>query len=307
MKKALVTGGAGYKGTLLVEELLKAGLEVTLLDNFMYGYEPALFFSNNPNCHILNLDIRNIKESDLKEYDIVYHLAGISGYPACEANPHSAHTINVASTQRIKDALSKQQILVYASTTSMYGKTQSECFETTEPAPTSLYGMTKYEAEKICMEHPNGIAFRFATLFGVSYKMRSDLLLNDFTHRAVTDRTLVLFDSGSVRTFLHVKDAIHAYAMVLDHAEAMAGEVYNVGDNNMNYSKLDCAQKIKEYVPHLDIIQSKLNDLDERNFVINFDKLNKFGFKPTVSMDEGIKEMVKLYKWFHPNKPFNTI
>jgi nucleoside-diphosphate-sugar epimerase len=306
MRRTLVTGGAGYKGTILVDALLKAGCDVTILDNFMYGYEPVLGFAGNRRCSIVKKDIRNLEKKDVEGYDVIYHLAGISGYPACEANPHSAHVINVTSTETLVGLLDDEQVLVYASTTSLYGAAGVELDETATPTPTSLYGVTKWQAEKISLGRPNSIAFRFATLFGASLKMRPDLLLNDFVGKAVTERSIVLFDCHSVRTFLHVRDAIAAYLMVLDQSEDMVGKVYNVGSSDMNYSKLEVAEHIAAQVD-MRIIESALVDSDPRNFFINFDRISALGFRPTVSLDEGIEELVRLYSWYRPYSVYVTI
>ena len=156
------------------------------------------------------------------------------------------------------------------------------------------------------MQRKNSIAFRFATLFGVSRKMRCDLLLNDFVYKAVHDRSIVLFDAHSVRTFLHVRDAIKAYAMVLKHTDQMLGQIFNVGSGNMNYSKLDLAKMIQGYLKN-EIIQTQLSDPDQRNFIINFDKISRLGFKPTITAEEGIQELIKLYSWYQPFAVYQTI
>ena len=306
MKKILITGGAGYKGVLLAEALLQRNYIVTILDNFMYGFEPVLSFASNKNCTIVKKDIRNLRKEDVKSYDVIYHLAAISGYPACEANPHSAQMINVNSTRSLTKLLSKNQILVCASTTSMYGKTGNQQDETSVPTPVSMYGVTKYKAETVCLQHKNTIAFRFATIFGVSPKMRCDLLLNDFVYKSINERSLVLFDSESVRTFLHVRDAVQAYLMVLHQPGKMLGEIFNVGSNDMNYSKLELARKIAKHIK-IEIIETRLEDPDRRNFVINFDKISRLGFKPTISVDEGIQELIQLYSWYQPYPVFKTI
>lgn len=302
----LITGGAGYKGTLMAPELLNKGYKVTIFDNFIYGFEPVLGLVNHKNCTIIKGDIRNISSKDVKDYDVIYHLAGISGYPACEANPHSAQIINVHSTQKLVNLLSKDQILIYASTTSFYGKSGLERDEKSVPDPVSLYGITKYEAEKICMQHSNSVALRFATIFGTSFKMRCDLLLNDFVFRAINDRTLVLFDSKSKRTFLHVKDAIRSYLMVIEQYDKFKNNIFNVGSNDMNYSKLDLANKIKKFI-NFKIIETELEDPDKRDFIINFDKISALGFKPTISIDEGIEELIKLYRFYKPYSNFANI
>ncbi|MBF0381525.1 MAG: SDR family oxidoreductase [Magnetococcales bacterium] len=306
MNKALVTGGAGYKGTLLVKALLDEGFHVTILDNFLYGFDSVMGFAQNKNFHAIKKDIRNIEASDVKGFDFIFHLAGISGYPACEANPHSAQTINVTSTDRLVKLLGKEQILAYASTTSIYGSSGQEMDEESKIAPVSLYGVTTLEGEKISMERQNSVSLRFATLFGVSYKMRCDLLLNDFVNKAVTERSVVLFDCHSVRTFLHVSDAIESYMMIARDPTSMCGEVYNVGANNMNYSKLQLTEKIKEHTP-FEIIKSDLEDPDRRDFIINFNKIQALGFKSKISMDDGIKELLHLYSWYRPYTVYRTI
>jgi nucleoside-diphosphate-sugar epimerase len=306
MQKILITGGAGYKGTVLTEELLKSGYSVTILDNFMYGYDSVLGFVGNKHCTILKKDIRNLAPSDVADYDVIFHLAGISGYPACEANPHSAQIINVDSTRKLVSFIGKNQLLIYASTTSFYGSSGEIKDENSPVAPVSLYGITKLEAEKICMSHQYSISMRFATLFGVSRKMRTDLLVNDFVQKAITERSLVLFDSKSVRTYLHVKDAISAYLLALEKPAQMAGQIYNVGSNKLNFSKLALAEKIKQHIDFR-IIDSDLSDFDKRNFVICYDKIDQMGFRPSVSIDEGIIELKKLYAFYRPFLPYQVI
>jgi nucleoside-diphosphate-sugar epimerase len=267
--RIIITGGAGYKGLKLAPQLLARGHHVTILDNFMYGYDSALFLFNYPNVAFVQKDIRNIAEKDIAKFDIIIHLAGISGYPACESNPNSAQMINVVATQKMVSLLSVNQILINAATTSSYGQSGQECDETTAISPVSLYGVTKYEAEKICMDRENSISLRFATIFGISPRMRWDLLPNDFVMRAMHERSLVLFGSQSVRTFLHIDDAVRSYIMAVERSQDMRGEVYNVGSNSMNYSKKQLAEKIKQYVEFV-IIDSSLPDPDVRHFFINF-------------------------------------
>lgn len=302
----LITGGAGYKGILLTEALAEAGHEVTVFDNFMYGYDSVIGLMKYPKVEFVQKDIRNVEASDVAGFDAIFHLAGISGYPACEANPNSAHMINEKSTETLVELLSPEQLLVYASTTSFYGDSGGVCTEETPVKPVSMYGITKYNAEVICHRHENTVSLRFATLFGVGPKMRRDLLVNDFTQKAVQERSLVLFDSKSVRTFLHVRDAIAAYLMVLDHVDEMRGNVYNVGSNSLNHSKMDIAQTIREFV-EFEVIDSTLPDPDVRNFLINFDKIEALGFEHQWSLKDGIQEMVKLYQFYRPNLPYRVI
>lgn len=304
--KILITGGAGFKGLRLAQALLERGHQVTILDNFMFGHEPCLFLYPYAGVSFLARDIRNLRREDTAEFDCVFHLAGLSGYPACEANPHSAQMINLGGTEILLANLSPDQRLIYASTTSIYGKSSELCTETSLVEPASLYAKTKYEAERLCMEREGSIALRFATVFGISPRMRRDLLPNDFVMRAVQERALVLFDSSSVRTFLHIDDAIASYVLALERWEEMAGGVFNVGSEKLNLSKMQIAEKIREYVD-FEIIDSTLDDLDARDFIINFDKISALGFEPKKTLDEGIRELVRLFRVYRPTMPFPAI
>jgi nucleoside-diphosphate-sugar epimerase len=305
-QNVLVTGGAGYKGVLLVKKLLEEGHKVTIYDNFMYGYSSVMHLASEPKLSIEQLDIRNIEQKKLSQFDVVYHLAGISGMPACAANPHSADVINVEATHNLVSILGKEQILIYASTTSFYGATAKESTETTPVSPVSIYGRTKYEAEKIVQSRENSISLRFATVFGISPKMRADLMVNDFTYKAINERSLVLFAGQSKRTFIHIKDAIRAYIFAMDHADTMHGEIYNVGDEQLNYSKVDIANAVRRFIDY-EIVDSSLPDLDIRNFLVSFKKIRNLGFHTEFNLDDGIQDLIKLYGFFKYFSPFNII
>ena len=189
--KVMITGGAGYKGAVLAGRLLNEGHHVSILDNFVYGFDSILHLVNHQNLEIIRQDIRNLTSETLRSCDVIYHLAGLSGYPACEANPHSAQLINVEASRRLAELASPDQQVIYASTTSFYGSSGMVCDEDAPVQPGSLYGTTKYQAEQILMQRSNTISLRFATIFGVSPRMRIDLLVNDFTFRAVNDRCIV--------------------------------------------------------------------------------------------------------------------
>ena len=302
----LVTGGAGYKGVVLVEKLLDRGCKVTLLDNFMYGYDSVLHLATEPNLDIVQIDIRNLNEKTASGHDVVYHLAGISGMPACAANPHSAEVINVGATRRLVSLLHKDQLLIYASTTSLYGAAVTECDESIRVEPPNLYAKTKWEAEKIVLQRENSIALRFATVFGVSPKMRNDLLVNDFTYKAVNDRAIVLFAGRSKRTFMHIFDAIEGYLFALDHADAMRAGVFNVGDEGLNFSKLDIARAIHDQI-QFEIIDSSLPDLDVRDFLVSFKRIRDLGYRTKLSLASGIRELLKLYGFYKCHQHFRPI
>lgn len=305
MVKVLVTGGAGYKGIKLTQRLLDKGYGVTLMDNFMYGFDSVLHLFEDDRLEIIKHDIRN-KIEGLQNYDIIVHLAGISGYPACEANPHSADLINVEATRQLIKDLSPSQALINASTTSFYGKSGTRCDEDSPLDPVSMYGMTKYRAEQIVGEHPNAVNLRFATVFGPSPKMRMDLMINDFTYRAIKEGMVVLFDSYAVRSFIHVEDAAESYIFTIENWDRMKNGVFNVGGDNLNYSKKEIAQLIKNAVD-FKIIDSDIKDRDVRNFIIDFAKIRSIGFMPRFTVEDGIRALVKLFKFYTYYSHFKTI
>lgn len=297
MLNVMVTGGAGYKGILLVERLLQRGHTVTLLDNFLGGFAPILHLVAAPNLRVVSLDIRNLTANVVKNQDVVYHLAGISGMPACAANPNAAEAINVQGTAKLLSVLHKDQLLIYASTTSIYGATDAECDEDVRVHPPSIYAMTKYEAERMTQQRENSISLRFATVFGISPRMRNDLLVNDFTYKAVVDRAVVIFAGRSKRTFIHIDDAIAAYLFALDYSGVMRGRVYNVGHETLNFSKNDIAAAIRKRVS-FEIISSSLPDLDVRDFLVSFRRIRDLGYMPKRTLDNGIADLLKLYAFY---------
>lgn len=305
MEKILITGGAGYKGIILTRKLLERGHKVTVLDNFMYGYEPILHLATHPNLIIRKADIRNRIEK-LKDFDVIYHLAGISGFPACASNPHSAHLINVEATKEMVKILSANQMLIYASTTSLYGKSGIPCHEETPVDPVSTYAITKLSAEEIVQERADSISLRFATIFGFSPRMRMDLMVNDFVYKAVKEGVLVLFDSFAKRTFMHVEEAANCYIFALENYEKMKGQVFNAGGNHLNYSKLDIAQIISKKV-EFKIIDSEMKDKDLRHFEVNYDKIEKLGFIPQRTIEYGVEELTKIFSFYEYYSHYRTI
>lgn len=303
--KILVTGGAGYKGTVLTRKLLENGYCVTLLDNFMYGYEPVMHLATNRNLEIVKHDIRN-GIPGMKDYDVIFHLAGISGFPACASNPHSAQLINVEATRQIATDLAPGQMLINASTTSLYGKSGEPCDENTPVDPVSTYAMTKLAAEQILHDKPNVISLRFATVFGFSTRMRMDLMINDFVYKAVKEKVIVLFDSFAKRTFIHVEDAADCYIFAMDNFDRMKGGVYNAGGNSLNFSKDEIAAKIKEKVD-FSVVNSELKDKDLRHFIVNFDKIGKLGFRPSRTVEYGIDELIRVYGFYEYYSHYRTI
>ena len=296
----LVTGGAGYTGIPLCGALIEAGHHVTVVDNFVFGFTPLLHLIDQPNLEVVRTDIRDDDRSYLKDKDVIFHLAGISGYPACEANPNSARLINVTATEELVRALAPDQLLIFASTTSFYGASGTESQEDDPITPVNLYGETKKIGEDIVMDRENSIALRWATVFGVSSRMRNDLMVNDFVEKAINERTLVLYDANSTRTFMHLTDQTRGYLFALDNLQEMTGGIYNMGSASLNYTKRQIAENIQERIP-CEIMLAKSGDMDVRNFLVNFDKALKLGFDCEFTLQQGIDELIKLYKFYAPN------
>jgi nucleoside-diphosphate-sugar epimerase len=299
MAKVLVTGGAGYTGILLTEKLLGGGHHVCVVDNFMFGYEPILHLASHPRLEVIKRDVRHEDMSYVAGKDVVFHLAAISGYPACEANPHSAQTINVTATQRLAGTLSRDQFLIFASTTSFYGSSGGRSTEETAIKPVSLYGLTKQSGEKAVMQRELSISLRWATVFGVSPRMRAGLLVNDFVEKAINEHSIILYDADSKRTFMHVNDLVRGYLFAMENRDAMKGGVYNMGSERLNFTKRQIAAKIKERVP-CEIMESSMGDVDIRNFEVSFEKAKKLGFDCQQSLEDGILELVRLYRFYTP-------
>ncbi len=307
--KVLITGGAGYVGTGLIPVLLNAGHKVTVFDNLTFGIDPILPFFRNPNFEFIRGDIRDkaeVKEAS-READIVIHLAAIVGYPACRKDPDLAEAVNVKGTQNLIDATSKDQLIIFGSTGSNYGAVEEVCTEETPLNPLSLYGQTKTLAERMLLEERKTIAWRFATAFGVAPRLRLDLLVNDFTHKAVTEGYLVIYEKHFMRTFIHVHDMARAFLFGIENQDQMVDNVFNVGSKKMNYSKEDICNLIKKhtgvYVHYADVGE----DADKRNYVVSYDKINKLGFDTTISVEDGIKELVRVCRAIEFRRPYANV
>lgn len=304
--RALITGGAGYKGVKLADALLDASHQVTILDNFMYGFDSVFDLSRRPHLDIVQQDVRALEKRDLAAFDIVFHLAAISGYLGCEANPKSAREINQTASEELAGLLSQDQYLVYASTTSIYGKSEAMLNEDSPVAAVSLYAETKLKAEQAIMQRANSVALRFATVFGVAPRVRHDLMPHDFVIKAIHERSLLLFAGHSKRAFMHIDDAIAAYMLIAADPAAAAGQVLNVGTPELGLSKLDLAQAIGEHV-EFKIVDSGLPDPDRRDFVIDYSRIEALGFQAQRSLHDGIRELVKLYSVFNPYVVYRVI
>jgi nucleoside-diphosphate-sugar epimerase len=308
--KILVTGGAGYIGSVLVPELLKAGHQVIVLDNFMYDQSSLLDCCNDERLTIVRGDTRdkNIVSRLIDGVDAIFPLACLTGAPLCAKDPLAAQSIIVDAVKMILDLRRPGQIIIYPTTNSGYGVGQKDkfCDETTPLNPISLYGKLKCDAEKMILDAGNGITLRLATAFGVSPRMRLDLLVNDFVYRAVYDRYVVLFEAHFKRNYIHVRDVAQAFLLGLKNFEPMKNQAYNVGLSDANLSKFELCQEIKKHVKEFYFVESAIGeDPDKRDYVVSNEKIERQGFKPRVSLSQGIAELVKGYQVIKRNQYAN--
>ena len=311
MYNILITGGAGYLGSIMVSELLKLGHNVTVLDTFMFGQSSLSEVCFMDNFHIIKGDARDrsILQKLVKNKDIIIPLAALVGAPLCNRDQIGTITINRDAIQTLKELLSKEQRILMPITNSGYGVGQDGiyCTEETPLNPISTYGKTKVEAEEIILSRENSISFRLATVFGMSPRMRLDLLVNDFTYRAVKDGFIVIFEGHFKRNYIHIRDVARAFIHGIENFETMKGEAYNVGLSDANLSKLELCDIIKKQIPNFTIMEAAIGkDPDQRNYIISNEKIEATGFKPKFSLDMGIKELIKGYTIINNSKFANV-
>ena len=311
-ERVLVTGGAGYIGSVLTRELLKRGHPVTVIDNFMYRQTSLLDCCADPNFAIIRGDVRDaaLLVREVKRHDVIIPLAAIVGAPACDRTPDAATAINREQIGAIAKLISKSQIVLYPNTNSGYGVGESGkfCTEQSPLRPVSLYGRVKVEAEKILQDSGRAVTFRLATVFGASPRMRLDLLVNDFVYRAVVDRYVALFESHFKRNYIHVRDVAGAFLFALDNRARMLGETYNVGLSDANLSKAELCERIRGAVPDFHVFESEFGkDPDKRDYIVSNDKIEALGWKPRHSLDDGIRELVKTYAMIRNSGEFDNL
>ncbi|KAF0135254.1 MAG: NAD-dependent epimerase/dehydratase [Candidatus Saganbacteria bacterium] len=308
--KILVTGGAGYLGSVMVPELLKQGHAVAVLDNFMYGQTSLLECCYDKKLEIIRGDTRDkeLVRKHMKDMDAIFPLACLTGAPLCNKDPIAAHTVIVDAIKMILSLRCKDQVIIYPTTNSGYGIGQKgkHCTEATPLNPISIYGKIKVEAENLLLAAGNAITLRLATAFGVSPRMRLDLLVNDFTYRAFYDRFIVLFEAHFNRNYIHVRDIARAFIHSLDNFEKMKNEPYNVGLSDANLSKLELCQEIKKLIPDFYFVEAEVGeDPDKRDYIVSNEKIERTGFKPQVSLQEGIAELIKAFRIIKRNQYAN--
>jgi len=294
----LVTGGAGYIGATLVPMLLDAGHTVTVLDNFMYRQTSLNHVCHHPAFEVVRGDIRVERTIAplLAKADVVIPLAALVGAPLCSADPVGARTINHDAILMMLKLMSPQQRVLMPTTNSAYGSGDDNnfCTETSPLRPISQYARDKVEIEDTLMQRENAISFRLATVFGMAPRMRIDLLVNDFTYRAVHDRFVVLFEGDFKRNYVHVRDVSRVFLHGIDRFDALRGEIFNVGLSDANVSKRELCERIRARVPEFTFLDAPVGkDPDQRNYIVSNAKIEATGFVPRVSLDAGIGELVK--------------
>lgn len=300
MANILITGGAGYIGSVLTPMLLEAGHDVTVLDSFLYKQNSLLDCCKYKTFHIVNGDARDADtlKKVLPGKDYIFPLAALVGFPVCDKDKTAAVTVNRGAVETLLSLRAPGQRVIFPCTNSGYGLGQGQAFCTEESpiAPISLYGKTKMAAETAVLAAGESVAFRFATLFGASPRMRTDLLVNDFVYRAVFDRALLVFEGQFKRNFLHVRDAAAAFMFAMEHFDEMKGRTYNCGLSTANLSKLELCAEIKKQIPGFQYVEAPVGaDPDKRDYIVSNARIEALGYRPQYSLADGIEELTKVY------------
>lgn len=304
--KILVTGGAGYLGSVIVERLLNVGYEVIVLDKLLFNQTSLLHYTSWPKFKFIYGDVRNesLLEKLCNEVDVIIPLAAIVGFPACAADPQLAKEVNFKQIVNIvKFTVGKNKKILYPNTNSGYGiaEGQLECTEESPLTPISIYGQTKCDAENFLRTSTNAIIFRLATVFGVSPRMRTDLLVNDFVYKAITDKYIVVFEKSFKRNFIHVEDVASAFLFMLNHYEKYRGEIFNLGLSDANLSKQELLEKIQAHVKDFAVVYDDYyEDPDKRNYIVSNEKIEATGWLPQWNLDRGIEQLIQGYQMIVP-------
>jgi nucleoside-diphosphate-sugar epimerase len=306
-KAILVTGGAGYLGSILVPELLRLGHRVTVVDSFLYNQTSLLDCCNDTKLTVIRGDVRDARlmKPLVAKADVLIPLACLVGAPLCAQKPLEARSINLDAIKLLADATGPHQMIISPTTNSGYGIGQEGvyCTEETPLRPVSLYGTLKVELEEHLLATGHAISLRLATVCGISPRMRLDLLVNDFTYRAVNDRFIVLFEAHFKRNYIHVRDVTRAFIHAMDHFDGMKNQAYNVGLSEANLSKMELCLEIKKQVPEFTIMESEIGkDPDQRNYIVSNAKIEATGYQPQVGLQACIAELIKGYQIIRRNQ-----
>jgi len=307
--RVVVTGGAGFVGGVLVRWLLAAGYRVHVVDCLMYGGGALLPVFIHPSFSFSEMDIldRDALARELEGADAVIHLAAYVGYPLCKQEPERATAVNVQGTRNVLDLSPSHVPLLYASTGSNYGEVAGVCTEDTPLNPLSLYGENKTIAERMCMERPNTVSFRFATAFGLAPRLRLDLMINDFTHQALVRRYLLVYERHFRRTFIHVQDMARAFVHTLQNFEAMKNLVYNIGDDSMNFTKEDITGMLSDRTEYLLYFADIGSDEDKRDYAVSYDRVRATGYRTMVTMEHGLDELIAGLRLVRIRNPHSNV
>jgi nucleoside-diphosphate-sugar epimerase len=304
--KILITGGAGYLGSVLTGTLLNKGYSVTVLDKLLFNQTSLLQYTSNPKFKFIYGDVRNVTELEklCKEADAIIPLAAIVGFPACASDPKLAKEINFDQIVNIvKFTNGQNKKILYPNTNSGYGlgTGQLECTEESPLTPISVYGQTKCDAENFLRNCTDAIVFRLATVFGVSSRMRTDLLVNDFVYKAITDKYIVVFEKSFKRNFIHIEDVANAFLFMLENYDKYKHEIFNVGLSTANLSKQQLLEKIQSHVKDFAVSYNDYyEDPDKRDYIVSNDKIEGTGWKPEWDLDRGIKQLIQGYQMIVP-------
>ena len=301
----LITGGAGYLGSVITPLLVDKGHNVTVYDNLMYNQLTLSDLCYKPNFKFVYGDVRDYAKLNkhIQKADVIVPLAAIVGFPACEKDKQLATSVNYYQIQDIVKNTSKEQTIVFPNTNSGYGtRSNGICTENQKLKPISHYGITKCDSEDLLLKNGNAIIFRFATVFGVSPRMRLDLLVNEFVYKALTDKYITIFERKAVRNYIHIRDVADVFNFMIDNKDEYKGEIFNVGLSDANINKQELAELIKKYISDFAITYSDYyEDPDKRNYIVSNDKIEKTGFKPEISLQKGIIELIKGYSFINNN------
>ena len=301
----LITGGAGYLGSVISKKMLEQGHKITVLDNLSFKQLSPLQLVSNINYKFIFGDVRNknLLQKLVADNDVIIPLAAIIGFPACKADPQLAWEVNFEQIKTILDVIDEHHIILYPNTNSGYGigEGQTECTETSPLNPISVYGESKVAAEKLLLESSSAVCFRLATVFGVSPRMRTDLLVNEFVYKALTDKYITVFERHFKRNFIHIQDVGNVFVWALNNYEKMKHNVYNVGLSNANLSKQELLEKIQQHIPDFAITYSDFyEDPDKRDYIVSNKKIENTGWKPEYTLDMGIEELIRGYQILIP-------
>ena len=300
MKKILITGGAGYIGSKLTTKLLELNYQVTVVDTLNYTSNSLNHLYNNKNFIFINDDVRNKRliKRLIKKNEFIIPLAALVGAPLCEENRKDAISINLDSIKYLIKNIKTKNKVIYLTTNSGYGigVKNKYCNEKSPLNPISLYGKTKVEAEKVVMQSRNVVSFRLATVFGYSYRMRTDLLVNDFVYKSIKDKQLTIFEPNFRRNYIHINDVVDGIIFSIKNFNKLKSNVYNLGLSSANLTKLMLAKKIKKQLKHLKIIIIKnKKDPDQRDYFVSNKKIEKKGFKAKIKIEDGISELINIF------------